>query len=223
MDDSKKGISLDRIAELVPSGVIRLSGKRYPTTRGLIAIMGRYGVESIETELLEHDPEVPRAVVRAVVIGTRGAFSAHGDCGPKSTSRNILPHCVRMAETRAIGRALRWYLGLGETVADELGAPEEPAPRRARPGPPESPATIAAADVGELEPAAELGELLPLLRKLQATGCTVEEVEGLLASRGRPALKKMSASDLEALIKWLPTEEGSRALHGYHTRDLEGS
>lgn len=200
MDESKRGLSLDKMEELIPSGVIMLKGKRTPTTRGLVAIMGLFGVESVETELLEHDPDKPWALVRAVIQGTRGMYTAHGDCGPDSTSRMILPHYVRMAETRAIGRALRWYLGVGETVADEMGEPAR-LPERA----PVAPAGRAGAEL------------------LGNTGCTVAEVEGFLAWKSKPALSELSPVARNGLIDWLNTEEGTRALHAYHVRDLEGS
>lgn len=98
--------------------------------------MWRYGVESIETEMVEHDPDAQRATHRAVINGSRGMYTAHGDCCPKSVSnRGVLPHYQRISETRAIGRALRWYLNLGETAFDELGEIEEdikpkPAPKK---------------------------------------------------------------------------------------------
>jgi len=195
MAEKRQGLTLDRMAELVPSGVINLKGKRAPTTRGLIAIMHQFGVESIETETLEHDPEKRRAVVRAVVTGSRGTYSAHGDTSPDSVSKMISPHYLRMAETRAIGRALRWYLGVGEAVSDELTeAPEgrEPA-RKAQPK--------------------QIGE----------TGFTVDEVNGYLNWKGKPALWNLSAPDKRALLNWLETDDGARAIHAYHIRDLEGS
>ena len=199
MGESKRGLSLDKMEELIPSGVIMLKGKRTPTTRGLIAIMGLYGVESVETELLEHDPDKPWALVRAVIQGTRGMYTAHGDCGPDSTSRMILPHYVRMAETRAIGRALRWYLGVGETVADEMGEPAR-LPERT----PSAPAGRAGAGL--------LGD----------TGCTVGEVEGFLAWHSKPKLSNMEPEGYLALLDWLNTEEGTRALHDYHLRASKG-
>ena len=198
MDQSKKGLSLDELERLIPSGVILLKKKRYPTTRGLIAIMGLYGVESVETEMVEHDPGRPFCVHRAIVQGARGMFTATGDCSPENTSRMILPHYIRMSETRAIGRALRWYLGVGETVVDELADPfgkeSQGLPRAWR-----NPDT------------------------LEDTGCTVAEVDGFLAWKSKPGLSAMEPEARVALIRWLKTEEGARALHAYHIRDLEGS
>tara|TARA_Y100000593_G_C4290272_1_gene327871 strand:- start:165 stop:758 length:594 start_codon:yes stop_codon:yes gene_type:complete len=197
MAEKRQGLTLDRMAELVPSGVINLKGKRAPTTRGLIAIMHQFGVESIETETLEHDPEKRRAVVRAVVTGSRGTYSAHGDASPDSVSKMILPHYLRMAETRAIGRALRFALGVGEAVSDELTElPEDPGPV--------SPPAGREKQIGE-------------------TGYTVDEVEGYLAWKKKPPFSKLAATDRRALLDWLETENGARAIHAYHIRDLEGS
>jgi hypothetical protein len=65
---------------------------------------------SISTEKIEIDLEKKFAVFKAVVTTKNQRFEAHGD----STSENIQgsfvkPHFIRMAETRAIARALRWY------------------------------------------------------------------------------------------------------------------
>ena len=211
MAEKKQGLTLDELEKIDPSGVIRLKGgKRYPLTRALISLMYRYGVESIETELLEHDPEVQRATHRAVITGTRGMYTAHGDCCPKSVSnRGVLPHYQRISETRAIGRALRWYLGLGETVFDELGDMDASAP--------ESKTSAKPAD----DSPAPIGDLLPMLRELQTVGCTIEEIEGLLRTKGRPPLGELSASEFSDLIKWLKKDAGKKALHDWHIARAE--
>ena len=210
MAENKQGLTLDELEKIDPGGVIRLKGgKRYPLTKALISLMYRYGVESIETELLEHDPEAQRATHRAVITGTRGMYAAHGDCCPKSVSnRGVLPHYQRISETRAIGRALRWYLGLGETVFDELGSMDDASPGAVKPAGGSGPAPI--------------GDLLPMLRELQSIGCTIEAIDGLLKSKGRPPLGELSASDFAELIKWLKKDAGRKALHEYHIAIAEG-
>jgi len=202
MAEKKQGLSLDELEKLVPDGVIKMrGGKRYPLTKALVSVMGRYGVESIDTEMIEHDPSRPFACHRAIVTGSRGMYTAHGDCGPKSTSSMILPHYIRMSETRAIGRALRWYLGLGETVFDELGEPDQTSPK------PTSPA-------GGISP--------PMIEKLYRLGLSVDEVQGILKSKGRPTLKSLTAEQFDDLLKWLDSEPGRKVIHDFHIAKAEG-
>ena len=103
---------------LPPGSVVELQGKQYPTHSGLLALAHAHGLESIKTDLLNYaDSE---AIVKAIVTGTRGTFEAHGDASPANVSRNIANATLRMGETRAINRALRSYLGIGATTAEEL-------------------------------------------------------------------------------------------------------
>ena len=81
------------------------------------------------------------AIFRATVKNSDGAtFSAHGDADPKNTTSTIAPHLLRMAETRAIARALRWLTNSGETATveisgdeDESGPSEQPKAEEAEP------------------------------------------------------------------------------------------
>jgi hypothetical protein len=51
---------------------------------------------------------------------SKGEFNGIGDAGPGNVNRMIAPHVIRMAETRAIGRALRFATN-APTLAEELG------------------------------------------------------------------------------------------------------
>lgn len=89
----------------------------------------------ITTDLLEVDQEKKTAVAKATVQGVVGFFGAEGatptldkrlaqgigDASPESIgTKNIEPHFIRMAETRAIVRALRWFTNNGATGKEEL-------------------------------------------------------------------------------------------------------
>lgn len=79
------------------------------------------GLESIETQLIEVDVEKGYAICKAKVTGIIaedkknsevkiGTFEAIGDATQQNCqSVMIKPHFIRMAETRAIARALRWF------------------------------------------------------------------------------------------------------------------
>jgi len=70
---------------------------------------------SIKTEKLEVDLEKKYALFKASIAINPGTqecviFEGHGDATANNvTGDYIKPHFIRMAETRAIVRALRWY------------------------------------------------------------------------------------------------------------------
>ena len=115
MDAPNKPITMDA---LPPGTVVNLKGKNYPTHPGLLALAHANGLDRICTELLKSEPD--GAIVKATANGNRGTYEAHGDASPKNVSKNIATALIRMAETRAIGRALRYYLGIGATTYEEL-------------------------------------------------------------------------------------------------------
>ena len=67
------------------------------------------GLDDIKTELLTIDTEKKYALFKCVVHGTRGFYCAHGDATTENVTGDISKHWIRMAETRSIVRALRWY------------------------------------------------------------------------------------------------------------------
>ena len=106
---------------------INLQGKRYVTHTGLMQEAKKQGLKGIRTELLS-DPEAETAVVRATVtmVGSEKEagprkFSGLGDANAANTSQSIAKHKIRMAETRAVNRALRFATNITECSIDELG------------------------------------------------------------------------------------------------------
>lgn len=78
---------------------------------------------SIKTEMLAIDLEKKYALFKAQVIVEKDkehdiTFEGHGDATSENvTGEFIKPHFIRLAETRSIVRALRWYTNNG--VAEE--------------------------------------------------------------------------------------------------------
>lgn len=85
------------------------------------------GLVTIATEMLSIDLEKKYALFKATVTGKLindkkaiGVFQAHGDATNENiTGAFIKPHFIRMAETRAIVRALRWYTNSAHKAAEE--------------------------------------------------------------------------------------------------------
>jgi hypothetical protein len=91
----------------------------------LLADAHKKGLTGIKTELISLDLIKKDAVFRAEVTGfikndkgdiiTTGVFTAYGDATNENIkSAMIKPHFIRMAETRAISRALRFYTNNAE-------------------------------------------------------------------------------------------------------------
>ena len=108
--------------------IVTRQGKEFVLYAGLLDEAHQQGLKRISTTLIQipHPDNGNIAVVQAEVETERGSFSGIGDAGPQSVSRMILPHVVRMAETRAKARALRDAVNVGVAAAEELGDFEDP-------------------------------------------------------------------------------------------------
>jgi len=87
------------------------------------------GLIGIETECLKMATAEDASIVFKAVVTLKGdngpePFTAHGDADPQNTGKMILPHLLRMAETRAIARALRWATNEGRATLEEMGEDE---------------------------------------------------------------------------------------------------
>lgn len=92
---------------------------------GLIVLAHEKGLQRIETEMVQCDWDAGRYVFKATVVGKDGeTFVEYGDATKQNVSRNIEPHAMRMAATRAKARALRDFTGLGICTKEELEVDE---------------------------------------------------------------------------------------------------
>jgi hypothetical protein len=127
--------------------IILLNGAWYITHAGLLGVAKRRGCSSIQTTPIEKFCEPPnsRWVFRAIVFkvpGCRG-FTGYGDADPSNVSPLVRGAEMRVAETRAVNRALRKAYGIGICSVEEIGSvsPRESpteAERKIRKLPPES-------------------------------------------------------------------------------------
>ncbi len=114
--------------------MITRQGKQYVLFAGLLDEAHNRGLRGIDTEIVQvPTPENGNvAVVKATVEmeGSEGnrTFSGIGDASPENVGRNIVPHIIRMAETRAKARALRDAVNVGATALEELSDGDDAPP-----------------------------------------------------------------------------------------------
>jgi hypothetical protein len=106
--------------------VLLLDDHWYVTHSGLLRCARRHRCSGIETSVESNlsDPVANRWVFRAVVYGTdrSRSFVGYGDADPSNVSSLVHGAELRIAETRAVNRALRKAYGIGWCSVEELGA-----------------------------------------------------------------------------------------------------
>ena len=103
-----------------------LDGRWYVTHSGLLQLASRKGCRGIKTTLQERlsDIESSRWVFKAIVFKSPSSkgFVGYGDADPSNVSSLVHGAELRIAETRAVNRALRKAYGIGPCSVEELGA-----------------------------------------------------------------------------------------------------
>jgi hypothetical protein len=171
--------------------MITRQGKQYVLFAGLLDEAHNRGLKGIDTELLQVPDESNGrvAVVKATVEMEDGRrFSGIGDASPDNVGRNIVPHLLRMAETRAKARALRDAVNVGATALEELsdgddgGTPStDYQAARSRPTP------IRGAQTGA--PVSTQGDARPRSRSVEDAATNGQQEEGAGEGAGEGAEK----------------------------------
>jgi hypothetical protein len=103
-----------------------LDGRWYVTHAGLLRVAQRRRCQGIRTFLQKDvsDPKANRWVFKATVYKTPSSrgFVGYGDADPSNVSALVRGAEMRMAETRAVDRALRKAYGIGLCSVEELGS-----------------------------------------------------------------------------------------------------
>jgi hypothetical protein len=114
-----------------------LDRRWYVTHSGLLRIAHSRRCQGVRTRLQRtaSDPAVGRWVFKATVYKTASSrgFVGYGDADPSNVSPLVRGAEMRIAETRAVNRALRKAYGIGLCSVEELGylsSPVEPSPRK---------------------------------------------------------------------------------------------
>jgi len=100
--------------------IIVMGDRPYVTKEGLIYYAQKSGqLAGIEVEIIERTQDF--CLIKATVrTKDGGKYEAYGDADKNNTNRMVTPHLIRMAETRAVNRALRVAFPIGLTSYEEL-------------------------------------------------------------------------------------------------------
>ena len=110
-----------------------LGGRWYVTSSGLLKLAHKQNCAGIRVQPLLTccDFSTRRWVFRASVHKARGGgvFVGYGDADPSNVSDVVRGAEMRIAETRAVNRALRKAYGIGICSVEEIGSAAEPSPQ----------------------------------------------------------------------------------------------
>ncbi len=106
--------------------LLLLDGGWYVTHAGLLRLAARSRCNGIRVEQVRNfcDPVAGRWVFKATVYKSPGSkgFVGYGDADPSNVSLMVHGAELRIAETRAVNRALRKAYGIGLCSVEELGS-----------------------------------------------------------------------------------------------------
>jgi len=180
----------------------QLDGRWYATHAGLLGLARRNHCSGIRVQLVREfcDSTSCRWVFKATVYKSprsRG-FVGYGDADPSNVSSLVHGAEMRVAETRAVNRALRKAYGIGLCSVEELGW----APRPNTPRPPDQRKTSANGNNGHHNGQPRLRDRLCLLiRQYQLDAGLVKAYAADYC--GTPTLRDASRDQVEAFINSL--------------------
>tara|TARA_R110000824_G_C15137672_1_gene669682 strand:- start:548 stop:1195 length:648 start_codon:yes stop_codon:yes gene_type:complete len=192
-------------ADFKKKGLVEvLRGKDYINHKGIVKLLHMHGVMCITAEPVLELCSVENRyfTFKCEIVGTRCSVTMYGDASPANVSKGIASACSRMAETRAINRAGRTYLGLGQTTFDEMpdvyvGGVED-SPQEQAPTP----------NVHDPSFGAEQKDCF---RELGELKMDYEVVKVLCASKKWPPLSGMGSESRTNVLAWLKSSEGLKA------------
>jgi hypothetical protein len=110
-----------------------LDGSWYVTHTGLIGLARRHRCAGIHVEAVTSfsEPGIGRWAFKATVYksGSCRGFVGYGDADPSNVSAVVRGAEMRVAETRAVNRALRKAYGIGICSIEEIGSIARPSPQ----------------------------------------------------------------------------------------------
>jgi len=107
-----------------------INGHWYVTHTGLLRLARRKRCSGIHVEAVDSlcDSGANRFVLKATVFPSKGSsgFVGYGDADPSNVSSLVRGAEMRVAETRAVNRALRKAYGIGICSVEEIGTIPNP-------------------------------------------------------------------------------------------------
>ena len=122
-------LSEDLKLSVLSGDLILLDRKWYVTHAGLLRVARRNHCYGIRVQPVKEfcEPSVSRYAFEATVYKSRTChFAGYGDADPSNVSSLVHGAEMRVAETRAVNRALRKAYGIGICSVEELGSLAEP-------------------------------------------------------------------------------------------------
>ena len=136
-----KELTTDHLLCVALGDLILLEGCWYVTHAGLLRLARRKRCSGIRVQPVRDfcDPNHGRWVFGATVFTSRDCkgFVGYGDADRSNVSSLVRGAELRMAETRAVNRALRKAYGIGLCSVDEIGSVAEQSQPQARKLPPQ--------------------------------------------------------------------------------------
>jgi len=127
-----KGLSEEFALSVSAGDVILLQSNWYVTHAGLLRIAKRYRCSGMRVQFIRElsDTAARRFAFEATVFKSKTCrgFVGYGDADPSNVSALVQGAELRVAETRAINRALRKAYGIGICSVEEIGSSADPAP-----------------------------------------------------------------------------------------------
>jgi len=112
--------------------LIQLENGWFVTHTGLVRLSRRKRCRGIHVEMVDSlcDSELSRFVLKATVYPSKDStgFVGYGDADPSNVSPLVRGAEMRIAETRAVNRALRKAYGIGICSVEEIGSTAGPRP-----------------------------------------------------------------------------------------------
>jgi hypothetical protein len=120
-----KCLSDDLLLEIASGDLLLLNNHWYVTHSGLLRVARRKRCSGINVEAVATlcDPAARRYVCKAIVYSSASCsgFAGLGDADPSNVSSLVRGAEMRVAETRAVNRALRKAYGIGICSIEEIG------------------------------------------------------------------------------------------------------
>jgi hypothetical protein len=125
-----KSLTTEHQLSISSGDITLLDGRWYVTHSGLLALARRNKCRGINLEAVAELSEstARRFVIKATVYPykTSVGFVGYGDADPSNVSSLVQGAEMRVAETRAVNRALRKAYGIGICSVEEIGSAAEP-------------------------------------------------------------------------------------------------